>query len=251
MAPEVSPPAQMKCRTPSSTRARRASSASRPSIRRPNSRAARPAASARWSDSSRSAGASDEATRTAPCSASARCTRGSNSRAMSAGSWLRSARPPTCSTASPLASAAATCPSVCSAQLPARASTGADAGRDRSFCTPCRRPRSPSRRQIAGSSIANADEPEMNGRSATARAIVRTSRWSRQSTTTCGVPECQSRSRRLRTARGPSRTASCSNSPTHRGVCCCSHRTRFASVIGLSGWLRMGDSLSGTPRTKW
>ena len=54
---------------------------------------------------------------------------------------------------------------------------------------------------------------------------------------------------RARIATSPAATVRWSISPTRRRACACSTRTRFASVIGVSGWLRMPLSLSSTSPT--
>ncbi|MNW08424.1 hypothetical protein D3C71_2052050 [compost metagenome] len=64
------------------------------------------------------------------------------------------------------------------------------------------------------------------------------------------VPSAAAASSAALTASLPERTVAVFTSPTGSRVCCASQRRMSESVIGVSGWCRMLDSLSSRSWTK-
>lgn len=85
---------------------------------------------------------------------------------------------------------------------------------------------------------------------AQAAPMARRSASDSASQTSHGVPCAASSSIRALTASTPSRTVSSGTSPLLREDCASMSRMRFASVMGVSGWLRMEVSCSSLSPTK-
>ncbi len=103
---------------------------------------------------------------------------------------------------------------------------------------------------FCGRPIATPEPATSNGRSAKARPIVIRSASAIASTIASETPSAFSAAMRARTASVPARTVRWSIRPM-RAVAHwrCRTRTRFASVIGVSGWSRMPLSFNGTAPT--
>src|SRR5688572_2146412 len=143
-----------------------------------------------------------------------------------------------------------TCSIVRAEQLPARIAAGPSIPRTSI------RPPFASRRftKFAGNPSATPDAPVMSGASAQASPMVRRSRSRTASTMTSRSPCSAHASSAWRSSAGPACTARLATKPTASVVWCRSQRRRSESVIGVSGWSFMLDSLSRrspTNRCPW